>query len=322
MTTAEDRRIRALRPPKAVVDPWRPIGLSVEDERTPGGTVRRAFTVFLAGAECPFTCSFCDLWRHTLDGPTPAGALPAQLHHALIQWAGEPLAGAAVKLYNASNFFDPRAVPDADVEEIVALVEPFSRVVVESHPRLLGPRARALAGRLDGRLEVAMGLETVHPRAVSRLNKRSTPADFDRAAAELRRDGTAVRAFVLLGAPFVAAEEDVEWTLRSVEFALDRGAQVVALIPLRAGNGEIDRLVALGEAVPPTLDRLEAAFERALGLGRGVILADLWDAGRLATCPRCGPERLARLGRMNLSGEIESKVACPACREGSEERGR
>ena len=77
--TAEDRRIRSLRAPKPAVDPYRAHRSLVEDERRPDGTVERALTVFLAGAECPFTCSFCDLWRWTTNGPTPAGALPAQL---------------------------------------------------------------------------------------------------------------------------------------------------------------------------------------------------------------------------------------------------
>src|ERR1043165_2193720 len=74
-----DRRIRSLRPPKPSVDAWSAHAWVTEDERRPDGTVERALTIFLAGAECPFTCSFCDLWRYTIDGPTPIGALPKQI---------------------------------------------------------------------------------------------------------------------------------------------------------------------------------------------------------------------------------------------------
>ena len=87
----------------------------MEEERSLNG-VERAVTVFLAGAECPFTCSFCDLWRWTLDGPTPPGALPTQLERAL-----ESLVSPVphrLKLYNASNFFDRRAVPVEDLPRI------------------------------------------------------------------------------------------------------------------------------------------------------------------------------------------------------------
>ncbi|MGB5999545.1 MAG: radical SAM protein, partial [Thermoanaerobaculia bacterium] len=72
--TSADRRIRDLRPAKQPVDAWRPLEVLVEEERTLDRGVQPSITVFLAGRECPFTCVFCDLWRQTLDGPTPAGA--------------------------------------------------------------------------------------------------------------------------------------------------------------------------------------------------------------------------------------------------------
>ena len=80
---AADDRIRRLRPAKGPVDPKRAHGTLLEDERRPDGTIEHALTVFLAGAECPFACSFCDLWQWTIDGPTPSGALSAQLSQAL-----------------------------------------------------------------------------------------------------------------------------------------------------------------------------------------------------------------------------------------------
>jgi len=55
----------------------------LEEERRPDGKIEQALTVFLTGAECPFTCSFCDLWQWTIDGPTPPGALTSQLESVL-----------------------------------------------------------------------------------------------------------------------------------------------------------------------------------------------------------------------------------------------
>ena len=81
----------------------------LEEERRPDGRIERALTVFLAGAECPFTCSFCDLWRYTIDGPTPPARSSRRLERALAD-VDEPLPDR-LKLYNASNFFDRRAVP-------------------------------------------------------------------------------------------------------------------------------------------------------------------------------------------------------------------
>lgn len=308
-------RIRSLRGAKRPVDPFLPIAQFWETERTAGGGEIAALTLLLAGAECPFTCLFCDLWRETLEGPTPKGALPAQLRAAL--GAAGPLPDpAAVKLYNASNFFEPRAVPEEDEEEILTLLTPFARVTVECHPRLVGERCLRFAARLPGRLEVAMGLETVHEGALARLNKGMTLADFDRAADLLWDHGIALRAFVLVGPPHVPRSEAVEWAVRSTLHAFERGAERVSLLPVRAGNGAMDALRDAGEWEPPTLAQLEEALERCLALGNGIVTADLWDAGRFARCPACAEPRLARLARMNATGRIEPRLSCSACAPG------
>jgi hypothetical protein len=277
--------------------------------------VEPVLTVFLAGSECPFTCVFCDLWRYTLDQPTPLGALPAQVRIALADEAARRASPRRIKLYNASNFFDPRAVPPPDVPILAELLRSFAGVTVECHPLLVGGACLEFAERIEGRLEVAMGLETVHPDALARLNKRVSLDDFARAAARLRGADIDVRAFVLVGAPFVPPQEGVQWAVRSVEHALDQGAAVVALIPARGGNGEMERLAELGEFHAPSLRDLEAALDGALRLRGGVVLADLWDAARLPACASCRPSRLERLGRMNRTGRIEPDVSCASCAE-------
>lgn len=306
------RTIRALRPPKRAVDPWRPLGWFWETEREAAGEEIAALTVLLAGAECPYTCVFCDLWRDTLDGPTPAGAIPAQLRAALAA-AGPLPRPAAIKLFNASNFFDERAVPEADDGEIAGLLGDFARVIVECHPRLVGERCLRFARRLAGRLEVAMGLETVHPEALGRLGKGMSLEDFDRAAAVLARAGIAMRAFVLVGAPFVPAAEAVEWAVRSVGYAFERGVGRVSLIPTRGGNGALEKLQVGGDFQAPCLEQLEVAFERCLREGRGLVTADLWDARRFAACGECAERRIERLGEMNRTGETAPRKACRAC---------
>jgi radical SAM enzyme (TIGR01210 family) len=272
--------------------------------------------VFLAGAECPFTCVFCDLWRHTLDGPTPPGAIPAQLDLAAAEIAartgGRP--PRALKLYNASNFFDERAVPPADDPAIAERAAVAARVVVECHPKLITARAGAarclaLAAALaerGARLEVAMGLETIHPEALPKLGKGMRSADFERAAALLTGAGVAVRAFVLVGAPFVPAEEAAHWAAESAAWAFDRGVSFVALIPVRPGNGTLERLAAAGAFRPPAAADLEAALAGALaaaerhaaaGRPRPVAIADPWDLDRLAGADDPLRARLAAMNR-------------------------
>jgi radical SAM enzyme (TIGR01210 family) len=310
---AEDLRIRSLRPPKPMVDAWRAHGSLIEQERRPNDTVERALTVFLAGAECPFTCSFCDLWRWTIDGPTPRGAVAEQLAEVLRSLDARVPLPERLKLYNASNFFDHRAIPAEDVPAIAALAAPFAAVTVESHASTIGPLTLQLAERIGGRLEVAVGLETIHPVAAAQLNKRLDLARFDRAARFLTDHDIDLRVFVLLGAPGVPGDASVEWTVRTAEYAVSRGASVVSIIPVRGGNGEMERLAALGQFIPPTLSQLEAALAGCLSFASTAITADLWDADRLAACPACRGARIERLRRINVTGRAKPALSCGEC---------
>jgi archaeosine synthase beta-subunit len=310
-SSATDRRIRRLRPPKAHVDPYTAHGSLLEEERRPDGKIERAVTVFLTGAECPFTCSFCDLWRWTIDSPTPPGALTGQLK-SVIEALDHPVP-ERLKLYNASNFFDQRAVPSEDLLGIAMLATSFAGVTVESHANTIGPKTVAFARQIPGRLEVAVGLETIHPVAAARLNKRLDLARFDSAARFLTENGVDLRVFALLGAPYVPVEESVAWTVRTVEYAVERGASVVSIIPVRGGNGEMERLQALGHFASPTLSQLETALEGCLQFTDTVVTADLWDVERVPACEHCRAKRIERLRRLNVSGHAQTRIACNMC---------
>jgi archaeosine synthase beta-subunit len=226
-----------------------------------------------------------------------------------------------LKLYNAGSFFDARAIPPCDHPAIARRAAGFERVIVECHPALVGEPALRLrdlleeaVGRVpvrrpgEPRLEVAMGLETVHPQVLPRLNKRMTLDQFRRAARFLERHEIALRVFVLVKPPFLSEEAALEWAGRSVEFAFDCGAAVVCLIPTRGGNGAMEALAARGQFAPPRLATLEAALERGLKLSRGRVLADLWDLESLSDCNSCFQQRADRLRRMNLAQKLLPRV--------------
>jgi len=218
-----------------------------------------------------------------------------------------------LKIYNASNFFDQRAVPSEDLLGIARLANSFAAVTVESHANTIGANTLAFARQIPGRLEVAVGLETIHPVAAAHLNKRLDLARFDSATRFLSENGVDLRVFVLLGAPYVPAEESIAWTVRSVEYAVEQGASVVSIIPVRGGNGEMERLKALGQFTPPTLLQLEDALDGCLQFTSAVVIADLWDVERLSACEHCRAERVERLRRMNVSGRPEPRIFCSVC---------
>jgi archaeosine synthase beta-subunit len=312
--TSLNTQIRNARSAKPVIDTARPLDTLFEVEPLGGGEGEPALTVFLAGSECPYACVFCDLWKHTTDAPTPVGAIPSQIRYGLdtVPPAVDP-ASLRIKLYNASNFFEPRAVPADDDAEILDLLAPFPAVTVENHPRLTNERCLAFGAALDGRLEVAVGLETIAPDTLSRLNKRATLDDFDRAADTLISRDIDVRAFVLLAPPFQAIGEAVEWAVRSVQHALERGARFVAINPVRAGNGFMDELKAAGEWTPPTLAQVEAALGQALELGGGIVVADLWEIQRFGSCPECESLRISNLETMNRT-QVPARIThCERC---------
>ena len=301
-----DAEIVAARGERQKVDPRRPYAFFTEPEHTAAGTVETVATIFLTNRECPFRCLMCDLWQHTTEHPVAVGDLPAQIDHALARLP----AARHVKLYNSGSFFDAKAVPPGDHAAIAARVAGFETVVVENHPKLCGDAVLRFRDRLRGRLEVALGLETAHEGVLALLNKRMTTDDFARAAALLRREGVDVRAFILLRPPFLSEEEGVEWALRSVAFAFDAGVQCCSVVPVRAGNGIMERLEREGTFAPPSMASMEAVLEAGLRMGRGRVFMDLWDAERFYPCPACGPQRRDRLAAMNLSQRLLPPVAC------------
>jgi radical SAM enzyme (TIGR01210 family) len=303
LSTAE---IRAARSAKASVDPWRPYAYLVEPEYAANGCVEDVATIFLTNRECPWTCVFCDLWRHTLDESTPPGAVPAQ-----IEWALSQLPPAQhVKLYNSGNFFDPQAVPPGDFGAIAHLVRDFRTVIVENHPRLTDDRVLRFRELLTGRLEVALGLETVHPEILPRLNKQMTVADYERAARWLRDHDCDVRTFILIRPPGLTNEDGVEWATRSMEKAFAAGAQCCSLIPTRGGNGAMEQLAAAGWYEPPSFEAMYRAFRKGLELAAGRVFLDLWNVEPFWPCVRCGPQKTAVLHSMNLTQRIQDWPSC------------
>ena len=297
------------RPQRHVLDSRRPYAFLVEDERTATGEIVSVATIFLTNRECPWRCLMCDLWRNTLTESVPPGAIPEQISFALSRLPP----ARQIKLYNSGSFFDVHAIPTGDYAAIAGLVAPFERVIVESHPSLVGERCLQFRDLLSPQLEVAIGLETVHPEALERLNKRMTLEQFADAANRLRENTIDLRVFVLVQPPFVYKDEGLYWAERSLDYAFDCDATAVTLIPTRAGNGATDRLARVGNFSPPNLKTVEAALEYGIGLKRGRVFVDLWDIRQVAACEQCREQRISRLETMNYSQSLGEAVRCDAC---------
>ena len=272
---ARTRWIVGHRAKKRTMNPHLPYGAFTEEEIGPDGAPWQCRTFLLTNRECAFRCLMCDLWQDTLDTPVAPGTVAQQV-------TGIPPGVRAVKLYNAGSFFDPGQVPPEDDAAIADTVRRVERVIVESHTAFLqGKHAQRVLRFRDAiapaTLEVAIGLETVHERALEKLNKRMTLDDFRRAANFLQESGIALRVFLLVRPPFLSEEEGVEWGCRSLDVAKACGATFVTLLPTRAGNGALEALAEQGHYTPPALESVEACLRYGLNLGEMRVTADLWD---------------------------------------------
>ncbi len=303
-------------------DPWRYQDLIVEEERTETGSIEPVATVVVTGRECPWRCVMCDLWRGTTEAETPRGAVAAQVRDARrsLQAAGHAV--RRMKLYNAGSFFDGRAVPESDYAEIAEAVTGLDRLIVESHPSLIGRRVDRFLNELDrhatgrpARLEVAMGLETAHPVALERLHKKMSLESFATAAGSLVARGVGLRVFLLIGPPFVHDDDQARWLMRSMAYAIACGASVVSLIPTRSGNGAMEALAAQGLFREPTIEDVERLGELALShaCGRARVFVDLWGFDRLARCPACRDARRTRLADQNREQRPHAALRCGQC---------
>jgi len=298
------------RPDRRQLDPRQPYEFFVEPEYNAQGDVVSVATLFLTNRECPFRCLMCDLWKYTLTESVSPGDIPEQIRRALDQLPP----AREIKLYNSGNFFDVKAIPPADYQPIAELVRKFETVVVENHPNLCDEKCLQFRDLIEpARLEIAMGLETCHPELLAALNKQMTLADFDRAAEFLRSNSIRTRAFILLKPPYLEEKEAIEWTLKSIEYAFDRGVECCAVIPTRAGNGIMDQLQESGQFAPPQGASLEHVLREGLQMNRGRVFVDLWDVERFFPCHSCRSDRLKRLHEMNLSQTILTEIVCPEC---------
>jgi archaeosine synthase beta-subunit len=301
-----DKWILSLRGAKNSVDPRKPYAWLVEKERTISGEIEDTAIIFLTNRECAYHCLMCDLWKNTTDISVPVGAIPDQ-----IEWALERMKDARhLKLYNSSSFFDPRAIPFEDYSRIASLISNFDTVIVENHPNLIGERVLQFRDMLKPQLHVAMGLETVNPELLLRLNKKMSLNDFKHAVNYLTSHGISSRAFLLLRPPFLTEEEGIYWAERSIDFAFRAGVECCTVIPVREGNGAMENLMESGHFSRPDIRSLEKVIEYGIGLNSGRVFADLWDLNLFSSCSKCLELRTERLNQMNLNQILPAQVEC------------
>ena len=240
----------------------------------------------------------CDLWKNTL-----IGARAARRDRRADPRRPSPVFPPArhVKLYNAGSFFDPRAIPPGDFEEIAALVSPFERVDRRVAP---GPRRRALPAlarsRSTGRLEVAHRARDDPPgrpaaaeqadvaRATSQRPGRSCATPASPCASS---SSSAFRSLARGRGPRLGA------AARSPSPSTCGASTVAAHSdPVRQRRARRARRRQASSPSPGSR-RSRTPLDFGLGLGRGRVFADLWDLERFRRCDACFAARAGAAAR-------------------------
>ena len=302
----DDQWILSKRGKKNKVDPQKPYGFFVEKERTVSGSIENVATILLSNSECPFHCLMCDLWKNTTDKPVNENSIPAQIEFALSKIPQTK----HLKLYNSGSFFDNRAIPVKDYKKIASLLDHFETVTVESHPAFIDEKVKLFGDLIKPKLQLALGLETVHPEVLPSLNKKMTLDDFERSVKYLTDCKIPVRAFILLRPPFISEEEGIYWTKKSIDYAFKTGISSVTIIPVRSGNGAMEFLSLENYFEQPVIESLENVIEYGIELNVGRVFADLWDIHHFSKCRKCFTKRKERLTQMNLHQTIPSRINC------------
>jgi radical SAM enzyme (TIGR01210 family) len=302
----DNKWVTSHRENKNKVDPYRPYGFFVEKERTGSGLIEDVSTILLTNNECPFRCLMCDLWKNTTDKPVPPGAIPEQIKFAL---SGLPPA-KHLKLYNSGSFFDNRAIPESDYRDIASVIKNFEMVTVESHPVFINKNSLHFRDLIKPALQVAIGLETVHPEILPRLNKKMDLADFGQSVTFLADHGITSRAFILLRPPFLSETEGILWAKKSMDYAFSVGVVTCIIIPVRSGNGALDVLTGDNYFTEPDIRSLERVVEYGIRMEGGLVFGDLWDIERFSSCDKCLDMRKERLFQMNLHQKIYPNITC------------
>jgi len=306
MESFDSHWITKNRPARNEVDEFEPYAWIVEKERASSGLVEDTGIIFLTNKECSFKCLMCDLWKNTTLTPVPLGAIPEQISRGLKHMPDI----SRLKLYNSGSFFDVKSIPEEDYESIAVLVKHVDRLIVEAHPKLIGQNCLNFRDMLKPELEVAIGLETVEPNVLKKLNKKMEVQDFVRAVKYLTAHQIDSRAFILVRPPFMSEKEGVFWAKRSIELAFDAGVSSCTVIPVRPGNGAMDLLEKQGLFERPSLDSLEEVLEYGISLGAGHVFADTWDLEQFSKCSACFDQRSKRLIKINHTQSPATKVSC------------
>lgn len=222
------------------------------------------------------------------------------------------------------SFLDPFEVPDDLRPRLLTMLREagFRFVVMETRPEFITPeRLREMAKAFSpatprGKklpLSISFGVESSSDFIQKYcINKGRRRKDYEAAFELLKTEGYGFDCYVLLGKPFLTAQEDVADALSTIRFAIEHGAEYVFVMVTNMVDYSLTsyleeqgryRLPSLWRAVD-LLARLDA-HERALVQIKGISHAPVEPRKYAHTCDICTEHVKGALNFWNMTGEYE-----------------
>ena len=231
---------------EASYDPHEPTRVWLDEDNTPGGTMR-SLTIILNTGGCRWAraggCTMCGYVAESVDGGSVAHEALMDQIAVCTDYEAEnaDVPAELIKIYTSGSFLDEREVGAETRRGIAETFADRERMVVESLPDFVD--REKIADFTDRGLDtdVAIGLETATDRVRHDcVNKYFDFAEFEAACAEaVAADeaagdtvDTGVKAYLLMKPPFLAESEAVADMIDSVErcLAVD-GCHTVSMNP-------------------------------------------------------------------------------------------
>ena len=222
------------------------------------------------------------------------------------------------------SFLDPFEVPDDVRPRLLTMLREagFRFVVMETRPEFITrERLRDIAKAFSpdtphGQklpLSISFGVESSSD-FIQRycINKGRRRKDYEAAFELLKSEGYGFDCYVLLGKPFLTAQEDVADALTTIRFAIEHGAEYVFVMVTNMVDYSLTayleergryRLPSLWRAID-LLERLDER-ERAVVQIKGISHAPVEPRKYARTCEVCTEHVKGALNFWNMTGEYE-----------------
>lgn len=314
------------RPVPGAHDLRRPVGFELR-ARHDGGRQTRRLIVYLRGALCAWNqrgggCLYCGFYRATNGGVRPgAGDMDAQVAVAREEYLR---CGAdSVGLYNDGSFLNPGEIEQEVQRRIlreVATWPGIRQITIESRPEYADPAwvAELVDAIRPCRLEIALGLDSIHQDVVDVATNRGVRVDFALEAMQsLLALDVRTTALVVFKLPFFTEGAAIDEAVATVGALVRRGV-AVDIEAMTVQKGSVVQLLSdAGLYRPPWLWSLVEMFRR-LPDARSVYLSPFrysvptFDAPR--NCDECTlPVASQLLGAFERSRRREDLPSLRPC---------